>query len=318
MTRNTPRSESEGGSIVALAAISLVPLVLGLAIVVDSGRVWAERTTLQNAVETTAASAASEWLRTGSVCPADVRERLTGDGASPNEVECTTTGMPRNGTLTVSARDTAPLTFVDVLGRSTARIDASTTVRTGSPGALVGVWPIALCDKHPSLVAWKNSGFTLTTNYTITLQSNPSHCGTSGGGNWGVLDFNGGSNSSSETADWVINGYPESLEVGDVVTGTTGAISNSIGIDAMIGKSVLVALYDSATGTGSSAQFRISGFTRAVLVAARLTGSAASRSLTVRFQTGIVDRATASVGDGVDFGLTTWGICAYDNTGDCT
>jgi len=57
----------------------MIPLVLGLAIVVDSGRVWAERTTLQNAVEVTAASAASAWIRTGSVCPSSTREYLSRD-----------------------------------------------------------------------------------------------------------------------------------------------------------------------------------------------------------------------------------------------
>jgi hypothetical protein len=308
----------DDGSIVALTAIALIPLVVGLAIVVDSGRVWAERTNLQNAVEVTAASAASAWIRTGSVCPSSVRDYLGRDGASPDSVDCTTSGTNRNGTLTVAAVDAAPLTFVDLLGRSSARIAASTTVRIGSPGALIGVWPVALCDRHPSLLAWKNSGFTLATNYTISMQSNPARCGTSVNGNWGVLDFNGGSNSTAEAVQWVQHGYDGAVEIGDLILGNPGAVSNSIGIASMFGKSVLIALYDLAEGRGSAATFRISGFTRAVLIAAKLTGAAAARSLTVRFETGIVDRATASAGTGSDFGLTTWAICAYDNKGHCS
>jgi hypothetical protein len=308
----------DDGSIVALTAIALIPLVLGLAIVVDSGRVWAERTTLQNAVEVTAASAASAWIRTGSVCPSIVRQYVSRDGASPDSVDCTTSGSNRNGTLTVAAVDAAPLAFVDLLGRSSARIAASTTVRIGSPGALIGVWPVALCDKHPSLLAWKDSGFTLTTNYTISLQSNPAHCGTSVNGNWGLLDFNGGSNSTTDAVQWVQHGYDGVVEIGDLILGSTGAVSSSIGIESMFGKSVLIALYDRAEGSGSAATFRISGFTRAVIIDAKLMGAAAARSLTVRFETGIVDRATASAGTGNDFGLTTWAICAYDNKGHCS
>lgn len=80
----------DDGSIVALVAIMLVPLVIGLAIVVDSGRVWAERAALQNAVEVTAAAAASSWIRNGTVCPSTVLTYLSADDATPDSSTCTT------------------------------------------------------------------------------------------------------------------------------------------------------------------------------------------------------------------------------------
>jgi hypothetical protein len=312
------RSSSDDGAIAALAAIALVPLVLGLAIVVDSGRVWTERTALQNAVEVTAASAASEWIRGGSVCPPTTLEFLSIDDASPDSHSCTTTGVSQDGTLTVTATDTSPLFFAQLFGRSSANISASTTIRTGSASSLVGVWPVALCEFHPSLVAWRDSGFALTTSYTITLQGGPNNCGTTVGGNWGVLDFNGGDNSTGETIDWVQNGYAEALDVGDVVSGSPGGLTSSIGIATMIGSPILIALFDLAELSGNNATYRISGFASAVLLDANLTGAAASRSLTVRFETSIIDRATASVGNGNNYGITTWAICAYDNEGDCS
>lgn len=305
------------GAIVALTAIMLVPLVLGLAIVVDSGRVWAERAALQNAVEVTAASAASTWIRTNTVCPASVLAYLVVDDATPGSSACSTTGSSRDGTVTVTASDASPLFFSGLLGRSSSNINASTTVRIGSPGSLVGVWPVALCELHPSLVAWKNSGFSNTSSYTITLQTGPNNCGGNVGGNWGILDFNGGANSTSETINWVQNGWAEPLDVGDIVVGSPGGLTSSIGIDTMIGQTVLIALFDQALASGSNANYRITGFVQAVLLGARLSGAAASRSLTVRFETTIVDRATASVGNGGNYGITTWAICAYDNKGDC-
>lgn len=311
-------TKADDGSILALVAIMLVPLVIGLAIVVDSGRVWAERAALQNAVEVTAAAAASSWIRSDTVCPANVLAYLSADDASPDTSGCSTTGTSRQGTLTVSASDASPLFFSGLLGRSSATIQASTTVRTGSPGSLLSVWPIALCDKHPSLLAWKNSGFSLTTNYTITVQSGPNSCGGTVGGNWGVLDFNGGDNSTGDTIGWVQNGYDQPLNVGDVVLGAPGALTSSIGINSMIGKTVIVALFDLATASGNNATYRISGFTRALLLGANLTGAAANRSLTVRFETAVVDRPSASVGNGGNFGITTWAICAYDNKGVCS
>ncbi|NDA00296.1 MAG: hypothetical protein EBY98_01035 [Acidimicrobiia bacterium] len=308
---------TDDGSIVAFAAIMLVPLVLGVAIVVDSGRIWAERAALQNAVEVTAASAASTWIRTNTVCPAGVLSFLTIDDATPASHSCTTTGNSREGTITVSANDASPLFFSALLARSSANINASTTVKVGSAGSLVGVWPVALCESHPSILNWKNSGFSLTTNYTITLQTGPKNCGGNVGGNWGVLDFNGGANSTSETIAWVQNGYNDALDVGDTVFGSPGGLTSSIGIETMIGKTVLIALFDQALASGSNANYRITGFVRSVLIGARLTGAAASRSLTVRFETAIVDRPSASVGSGSNFGITTWAICAYDNKGAC-
>jgi uncharacterized membrane protein len=305
------------GSIVALTAIMLVPLVIGLAIVVDSGRVWAERAALQNAVEVTAASAASTWIRTNSVCPSSVLVYLTQDDATPTSHSCTTTGNSRAGTITVTAGDASPLFFSSLLGRSSAGINASTTAEIGSVGSLLGVWPVALCEKHPSIVAWRNSGFSSVASYTITLQTGPQNCGSGVSGNWGVLDFNGGANSTSETINWVQNGYAEPLDVGDVVLGSPGGLTSSIGINSMIGKTILIPLFDLATASGSNANYRISGFARAVLLGTQLSGAAASRSLTVRFETAIVDRPTGSVGGGSNFGITSWAICAYDNKGDC-
>lgn len=313
-----PRCETDHGAVAALVAIAFVPLVLGLAIVVDSGRVWAERVKLQNAVEAATGSAATEWIRNGSACTESALRILVSDGASPDSRACTTSGSSRNGLITVSARDASPLFFLELFGRSSAEITASTTAQIGSPGSLVGVWPVALCETHPSLVAWKNSGFTLTTSYTITLQSGPGNCGGGVGGNWGVLDFDGGNNSTGETTDWVQNGYDEPLDVGDLVLGSPGGLTANIGIQSMIGESVLVALFDQANASGNNARYRISGFARAVLLAANLSGAASGRSLTVRFETAVVDRGSASVGNGGNFGITTWAICAYDEQGECT
>jgi len=314
----TTHEQRDDGAVAALVAIALIPLVFGVAIVVDSGRVWAERAALQNAVEVAAASAATTWIRNGAICPTSVMSYLTVDDATPTQSSCTSSGIATDGSITVNASDDTLLFFASLLGRSSASINASTTVRTGSTGSLIGVWPVALCEMHPSLLEWKASGFSLTNNYTITLQSGPSSCGGNVGGNWGVLDFNGGANSTSETIGWVQNGYAEALEVGDIVVGSPGGLTSSIGIDSMRGKPILIALFDQALASGSNANYRISGFVSATLISTRLTGAAASRALTVQFKTEIVDRGSASVGTGSNYGITTWAICAYDNTGDCS
>ncbi len=317
--RSRDRREDEG-AVAVLVAITLIPLVMGLAVVVDSGRAWAERAALQNAVEVTTASAAIAWMTTGAVCPAASLAYLTRDDATPDGHTCTTTGTSKNGTITVRATDATPLYFAGLIGRPTAALEASTTARIGSVGSLANVWPIALCDHHPSLIAWRDSGYSLTTNYVISMQGSTNYCGGNAGGNWGVLDFNGGQNSTGETTSWVTSGWPELLDVGDVVTGNPGGVTGSMGIQQKVGSTILIPLFDHATLTGSNATYRISGFARATLVAAHLSGAAGSRSLTVRFQTGIVDRESGSggIGSGGNYGITSWAICAHDQTGACS
>ena len=310
--------KSEDGAIAVLVAISLIPLVLGLAVVVDSGRAWAEKTALQNSVEATTAAAAIAWMKTGDICPSSVLTLLTRDDASPDSSRCTTTGTNANGSIRVEGQDTFPLFFATLFGRTSASLVASTTARIGTAGSLEGVWPIALCEFHPSIVAWRNSGFSLTTNNTITMRDGTSHCGGTASGNWGVVDFNGGSNSNAETSSWVQSGWSEPLDVGDLVPGNPGAVSTSMGIQSIVGQSIFIPLFDTANLNGNNATFRISGFARGVLVSARLTGSSSSRSLTVRFQTAVVNREGINVGSGSNSGITTWAICAQDETGDCT
>jgi hypothetical protein len=317
MKRPAKHHETDSGAIAALVAIAMIPLILGLAIVVDAGRVWTARTALQNAVEVTVASAASTWIRTGAICPPSVVNYLSADDAEPRDYSCRTTGTSRDGTITVEASDETLLQFTELFRRSSAAISASTTARIGSASSLLGVWPIALCEFHPALLAWRESVFTLATPYTITLQSGPNNCGESVSGNWGTLDFDGGSNSNSDIVRWVTDGYEEALDVGDEVSGSPGGLTSSIGIESQIGNPILIALFDRAVASGNNATYRISGFARAILVDAHLTGAAAQRSLTVQFETAIVDRASAGAGSGSDFGITTWAICAYDRKGNC-
>lgn len=215
-------------------AIKLVTAVQSRQRLDDEGAVSAEYGVLLAGVVAVVAiaAAASTWIRNETVCPSTVLAYLSVDDASPDSSTCSTTGNSRQGTLTVTARDASPLSFPGLLGRSSAAIQASTTVRTGSPGSLLNVWLIALCDKHPSLLAWKNSGFSLTNSYIILVQSGPDSCGGNVGGNWGLLDFNGGENSTGEAIGWVQNGHDQPLNVGDSVLGAPGreVIARGLGV----------------------------------------------------------------------------------------
>ena len=65
---------------------------------------------------------------------------------------------------------------------------------------------------------------------TITYgKSAPDDCGANVPGNWGVLDFDGGANSSNDTKDWIEFGYPGLVTAPGTSPGDPGAFSNGLG-----------------------------------------------------------------------------------------
>jgi hypothetical protein len=133
-------------------------------------------------------------------------------------------------------------------------------------------------------------------------------------GNWGVLDFNGGANSNSDTKDWVQNGYPGLVTAPGIVPGDPGAFSNSLGsaLDTLVssGQPFQLPVYDGASGNGNTAQFHIIGFVSVVLVAYQANGDAASRWLRVQFVSHVAQGTCCA--HGTDTGTRVVFICAVD------
>lgn len=305
------------GAVALVAAIMLVPISMMLALVVDSGRVWVDRHRLQDGVEVAALKAAHSWSNGGVPCEATALAVVNADGASPTSVQCSTTGSRTAGTLKVSANDQSPLAFGALLGRTSARIAASTTARISGASRVGGLWPFALCVDNPAVAAWIASGFTSTTSTRITFEEPSNTCRGSVSGNWSVLDFNGGSVSNVETQDWVLHGYSGTVAVGDIVQGTPGAPSTSLQMASMIGKSVFLPLYTNPRYNGSNAVYTMAGFAQVKVIDAQFSGAAAQRSLTIQFQRGF---ATGSVGGSgaPDFGLVSVSVCSIDQQGVCS
>jgi hypothetical protein len=308
-------SVPDQGSIALLAALCFIPLMLGLAVIADGSRTWVARERLQNGVEASAVAVAKKWITSGTMCQSTEMSYI--DSAASTQVipHCSTTGTNKSGTVIVSASGTVDLMFSNLLGRTRSHISASTGVKIGAPQSVVGLWPFALCSRIPEVDAWLASQLTSSTPWTITFQSQKSYCASDVSGNWGTIDFNGGSNSTAETNDWITNGYTQKVSLGDYLPGNPGVPSSSLNVSTAIGSTFLFALFDTATGTGNGAKYHVVGFATATLISARLTGGNAQRSLTIQFK-----RAgePGSVGTGnVNYGLTSWAVCSHDSQGVC-
>jgi hypothetical protein len=307
----------ERGIVAILVAVAFLPLALTLAIVADAGRVWTAEQRLQNAVEATAAASARDWAAGGATCSATALEFLRADGAEPTAQSCSATGTRTAGVVSVEATEQVGLMFAGLVGRSTSTVRASTGVRVGAAAALTGVWPFALCADNRDIASWIAAGFPAGHTVTITFQQPNQLCGGSISGNWSILDFDGGSVSNSETQGWITNGYTGVVTVGDVLNGSPGAPSTSFDLASVVGKTITMPIYRYPRLNGSNAEHTIVGFARAVVVAARFTGAAAQRSITVTFTTGSSSGAASELGGG-NFGLITWSVCSFDSHGVCT
>ncbi len=315
--RSSLSSSKERGSISLMTAVALVPLLLMCAVVADAARVWAHRTTLQNGVEAAAVAVAKNWTSGKPQCQQSELSLVSHNGAAPARVTCSVTGSNLQGVVQVSAIEDVDLLFASLLGRNDAGINASTGVRVGAATSAFGLRPFALCEKNSAVRAWIDSNFTLTSSATITFASSGADCGGSVPGNWGVLDFNGGSNSTSETESWISGGYSPEISVGDVIAGNPGAPSSSLKTTGMVGQHIVVPLFSGVTLQGNHAMYTISGFAQVYVQDIVLTGPSAKRAITVRFERGTT-RGTAGSAFSKNFGLTTWTICSYDSHGKCS
>lgn len=316
-TSTSTSPSTERGSISLMTAVAIVPLFIMCAVVADTARVWAHRTTLQNGVEAAAVAVAKKWTSGQSQCQQTDLSLVSRNGAAPARVTCTVTGSSTQGVVHVSALEDVNLMFASLLGRDNADINASTGVRVGPTSSAFALRPFALCEKNSAVRAWINSNFTLTTSATITFASSGTDCGGAVPGNWGVLDFNGGSNSTSETESWIAGGYAPEIKVGDVIAGNPGAPSSSLKTTGMVGQHVVVPLFSTVTLQGNHAVYTISGFAQVYVQGIVLTGTSSKRAITIRFERGTT-RGTAGSAFSQNFGLTTWTICSYDSHGKCS
>ena len=305
------RDASDRGSVAVVVAAAFVPLTMALAAVTDGGRVWVEKQDLQNEVEASAIAVAQTIALGGSSCAPSALALVDG------QATCTTSVRSNGSVATVTAADDVDLYFAQLFGRDSAGIDAAASVRIGPAESTSGLRPVAMCIESSGLVEWLASGKTSTATYTIGIDAESAACGSDVAGNWGVLDFDGGSNSMSDAQNWIAQGYDGSVSVGDSVDGDPGIPSPALDLDELVGQSVVLPVFENPRLEGSNALYDIAGFVKVRIVEVNLSGSASRRNVKVVFEKGAVN-GTAGDSDSPDFGLSSWSVCSFDGKGDCS
>jgi len=313
---HSSKGARDRGSVAVIAALVFVPLAMMLALVVDAGRTWVERTALQNGVEAAATATAQTWAQGGTGCSPDDLRLISENSALTDDVTCELNGTSRRGTVQVTAQEDVELFFGGLLGRSTTQIRASTAVAVGVATSVKGLWPFALCVDHPAVAAWLASGMVDPMIAEISFQADGDVCGGEVSGNWTILNFVGGSSSNAVLKEIVVNGYDGWIEVLQDVSGNPGAPSTALDLPSVYGNSIILPIFDNPRLQGSNAVYRIRGFATARLINAQLRGPSSQRGFTIQFESGVL---SGGVGNdpGFDFGTSAWAVCSFDEYGEC-
>ena len=182
--------------------------------------------------------------------------------------------------VNVTTRQNSPTFFGGILGHNGIVVVQQAQAVVAPAKTVVGLRPFGVCTGGAqSIIA------NPTINHTVDLNNTDLGCG-GASGNWGLLDFNGGANSTGEFADWIVNGYngpitsaPPVLIPGNPGAPGPGALETEM--SSILDEEITIPVYDLLSGSGNNAQFRVVGFLSAKICAWKFNNKGAPALLGV-------------------------------------
>lgn len=310
------RCSDDRGVAAALVAVGIIMLLAIGAFTVDLGRAWATRRHLITATDAAALAAAQDYAFDTDGCADTAPDYLADNYSGATLTECDAVApSSRSGHVTVDAEISIDHFFAGAIGLTSSTVDSTTTAHWGPPASVTGLRPIGLCidvvleDLNPPMVP--GNGVVYVIPYGTNDQTQA--CGGSPiPGNWGVIDFNGGSNpNNTETAEWISNGYPGPVSTGVWYEGSPGTLSTQQALaDLADLDSFDLPVFDAVTGQGGQAEFYVVAFAKVRLVSYQVTGSQNARHLRIEFLEGLSQGTVGGGGTGPDFGVRAIAICS--------
>jgi Flp pilus assembly protein TadG len=305
-------ASDDSGVSIALVALFMVVLLGMAALVIDLGNGWRIRRSLIQATDSAALAAAQDFVNNQNGCGNGTAASYVGF----NEAAAVMTGCTpfvysggEQGRVTVSADHNVQTWFSAVIGLGDYTVSSITTAGWGPPAAVTGLRPIGFCIlAHPAIQAAITNPPVPPAESVVTVtydKDDPNDCGaqTLTPGNWGVVDFNFGNNSSTETEEWIEFGYPDEVFFdNDGATscsselhcypGNTGALANSIKqeLDSLIASGIYftVPIFDHVEDVGGNLMMHIMGVIRVRLIAYKIVGSPSTQFFTIGIQSGLI------------------------------
>ncbi len=312
------------GQVVIVAAFALVVLVCVAALTVDVGYMFCAKARLQNAADAAALAAAQELagaLNTGAT-EEEARSAAAAEGQTFVVANWQAAGWqvafgtlesgqfvpqdldtPATAVLVTTRRDASspggPLAmfFAPVLGLDAVDVDAAAVCQIARGISTVRG------NLAPFTVAETQLGG-LTGGDLLNIYPETAHTKYTPG-NFGLVDLNGGSLGTPETADWIRYGYDGEVTVDPVdglwIGGEPGLRAGlEDDILSRVGETMLIMVHDEVVNQGSVTEYHITQFAAVTIVAADLSGS--DKYVTARFER-LIPIADAEHGGGLNDNL---------------
>ncbi|MDQ0866222.1 pilus assembly protein TadG-related protein [Arthrobacter globiformis] len=271
MRRLRASSDGERGGIAVIVAFLMVMMLGFAALAIDAAKLYSERAQLQNGSDAAALMMAQKCAKndtdtncsTTSPLAADLANKNAIDGLS-NVKSIALDKTNRTVTVTAGAKETGAsansvsLFFAGILGIPSAEVNASSSVRWGSPVEGTTIFPLAFSICQVSGMV--DGAAQLLQNHSADANADcplgPAGKTVPGGFAWTVQN----SGQCGGLVNLAIN--QSGSDTGNDGPSNCDAVLNKWASELGAGRPVIVLLpvYDDATGTGSGASYHLTSF----------------------------------------------------------
>jgi hypothetical protein len=198
--------QEQGGSSIVLVGLAMLMLLAAMALVVDGGTVFIERSHLQKTANAAVLSGAQELTHQQADVNGVIQTILQRHQES-SSLQSSAIQMGQN--VRVQLAKTVPLGFAKLLGMNTVTVAANAAAQITPIGSATGAAPLGIDD---SIVLQFGQQYNLKVDQTGVVA-----------GNFGILALGGSGAKTYE--DNLMHGYSNEIQVGDIIDTQTGNIA---------------------------------------------------------------------------------------------
>lgn len=248
------RLRDERGAVSTVVALLIVPLIGFAAISIDVANLYLQKVQMHNVADAAALAVAQDCASGSCGSPSATAQTLASANLKAGSSVQTAVTVA-SGSVKVVASTTTSYFFAPVLGHDSGQVSATAKVTYGSPVGGTAAVPLAFswCEWSYQTGGALPSGTTQRTIYLsktagATDCTGPSNNIVPGGFGW--LTVNSGTCGTSTTIGNIVASDPGN-------SAPSGCLTK---FSSLVGSTVLLPIFDSSSGTGSGATYRVYGY----------------------------------------------------------